>query len=72
MLHKASVDVLPVTNAKHEDDEPLFFDGINDPIFADAKPVEAFVGSGECFSLVGILSEDGLYDVECSSPERLR
>ena len=46
MLHKAPVDVLPVTNAKHEDNEPLFFDGVNDPILADAKSVEAFVGSG--------------------------
>ena len=46
MLHKAPVDVLPVANAKHEDNEPLFFDGVNDPILADAKPVEAFVGSG--------------------------
>ena len=72
MLHKASVDVLPVANAKHEDNEPLFFDGVNDPILADAKPVEAFVGSGEWFSLVGIRREDVLRDVECSSPERFR
>ena len=44
MLHKAPVDVHPVTNAKHEDDEPLFFDRVNDTILADAKPVEALVG----------------------------
>ncbi len=41
-LNEAPVDVLPLANAKHEDNEPLFFDGVNDPILADAKPVEAF------------------------------
>ena len=72
MLDQTSIDILPVTNAKHEDDKPLFFDGVNDPILADAKPVEAFVGPGQWLALERIHCEDVLRDVECSGPERFR